>query len=308
VADVNRRDFFRRAGGGVAALVAASSVAEARPDDPQAPPDAVGLLYDTTICIGCKACVVGCSEANGMPPDTRNGDGLWQAPIDLNSRTKNIIKIWRDEELGLFSFMKHQCMHCLEPACVAGCPYGALERNPTTGIVEWREKQCIGCRYCEVACPYNVPKFEWDKFNPRIVKCQLCDHRLAEGKEPGCTDACPTGAVIFGKRSDLLIEAKRRVGTHPGKYYEDRVYGEDDIGGTQCLYLSHVPFEKIGLPELGRMPVPERAKQVHQWFTNYGLMPLALYALFTGVIKRNWKEHDEESRVIEETEGLRDQI
>ena len=142
-------------------------------------------------------------------------------------------------------------MQCLDPACAAGCPFQALHKDPESGIVSWTADKCIGCRYCTITCPYHVPRFQWQGYNPRVTKCELCSQRLEKGLKPGCTTVCPTGAVIFGPRTVLLTEAKRRIRENPGRYYENKVYGETDNGGTQSLYLSRVPFEDLGLPELG---------------------------------------------------------
>ena len=166
------------------------------------------MLYDNTICTGCNACVVACSEANGLPPDTALSGGLWQMPSDLNSKTKNTIKLYKQPDGALSAFVKRQCMHCLDPACVAGCPFGSLKKN-RWGAVTWDGSLCIGCRYCELACPFDIPKFEWDKWNPKIVKCEFCfDQRLVKNKPPACAGICPTGAVIFGTRANLLARAK----------------------------------------------------------------------------------------------------
>ena len=210
--------------------------------------DAVGLLYDATLCIGCKTCVVACQDANGLPRDTAGIDYKYDAPVALNAKAKNVIKLYKGEEGE--SFMKAQCMHCVDPACVSACMIGALTKGEH-GIVSYNVDYCVGCRYCEIACPFNVPKFEWAKSTPKIVKCELCRDRLAVGKEPACTEVCPRHAVIYGKRTDLMLEAKRRIAAEPDKYVQ-KVYGETEGGGTQCLYISHVPFDKLGLPSAGR--------------------------------------------------------
>lgn len=204
------------------------------------PSAAVGLLYDATICIGCKACVAACAEANDTPPDTR-GDALHQAPSDLNDLTRNVIKLYKSEDGSMFSFVKRQCMHCLDPACAAGCPFQALHKDPESGIVTWSANECIGCRYCTITCPYHVPRFQWVGFNPRVTKCELCRHRLEKGLKPGCTSVCPTGAVIFGPRPVLLLEAKHRIENNPGRYYQNRVYGAKDNGGTQACTCPMFP-------------------------------------------------------------------
>ena len=280
-----RRSFLKGLLGAGAAVATAASPVGAD-ERREAPADAVGLLYDTTKCIGCKTCVLACKEANDLPPDNRE-DPLHDAPTALNDRTKNIIKLYTDEE-GRVSYFKAQCMHCIDPACVGACMIGALQKREY-GIVTWESNRCIGCRYCQVACPFNVPKFEWASRTPRIIKCELCNHRLAEGKEPACTEVCPREAVIYGTREELLAEAKRRIEAEPGRYV-NRVYGETEGGGTQCLYLSHVPFEKLGLPELDDVPVPSLNRQVQHGIYQGFIAPVALYAVLGGVMFRNRRQ------------------
>jgi Fe-S-cluster-containing dehydrogenase component len=271
------------------------------------PSAAVGLLYDATVCIGCKACVAACAEANDTPPDTR-GDGLHQAPTDLNDLTRNVIKLYKSEDGSQFSFVKRQCMQCLDPSCAAGCPFQALHKDPESGIVTWSSEKCIGCRYCTITCPYHVPRFQWMGFNPRVTKCELCSHRLEKGLKPGCTSVCPTGAVIFGPRTVLLRDAKQRIHDNPGRYYQNRVYGENDNGGTQALYLSAVPFAKLGLPELGPESVPARTLRWQRRFYQYFALPAVLYAALVEVIRRNLHGHEEEAMEREKQTGLRAQL
>lgn len=270
------------AGGSAAVASAAGGRAEAATI--AASPDAVGMLYDTTLCIGCKACVVACAEANGLEPDTAWSDGKWQAPLDLNASTKNIIKLYIEDSDR--AFVKRQCMHCIDPACVNACMLGALHKD-SLGVVSYDPTFCVGCRYCEMACPFNVPKFEWSNaFTPKIVKCELCRHRLVEGKEPACTEVCPREAVIYGKRADLLKEAHRRLEAFP-KRYVPRVYGEFEAGGTQVLYLSHVPFEKIGLPAYSAASVPEPQRTLQHGIYQGFVAPLALYGVLAAVLYKN---------------------
>ena len=268
-----------------ASTTAATALAAARADAAApAAADAVGLLYDTTLCIGCKACVVACAEANGLPADTAWSDGKWQAPLDLNATTKNIIKLYEGGDQR--SFVKVQCMHCIDPACANACMLGALKKGEF-GIVSYDPTFCVGCRYCQMACPFNVPKFEWtNAVTPKIVKCELCRDRLAAGREPACTEVCPRDAVIYGRRADLLREAHRRIEAAPGRYVP-HVYGETEAGGTQVLYLSHVPFEKIGLPAYGPVPVPETQRSLQHTLYQGFIAPLALYGVLAGVLIRN---------------------
>jgi formate dehydrogenase beta subunit len=303
---VSRRELLR--GGAMGAAVSTlASEARASAERVEAPRDAVAMLYDTTKCIGCQACVSACAEVNGLKPDTRMSGGVWQMPLDLNSQTKNIIKLF-DDGRGQSSYVKKQCMHCLDPACVAGCPFEALKKSDR-GVVSWTASACIGCRYCEVACPFDVPKFEWDHFNPKIVKCEFCrEERLDKGQEPACTSSCPTGAVIFGTRERLLDQAHARLKTHPASYVEKRVYGENEAGGTQVLYLSHVPFEKLGLPALDADDRPGKQLRFQVLLYKWLLFPFALYALIAAVIRKRWRAHEEEVREIEAEGGPRDQL
>ena len=295
-------------GATAAAGMAAPAGATEHPAHPDPRPDAVGMLYDNSICTGCKACMPACSEANGLPPDTSLSGGLWHLPLDLNAKTKNIIKAYKEPQGSGFAFVKRQCMHCLDAACVTGCPFEALVKDQW-GAVTWTGSRCIGCRYCEVACPFDVPKFEWDRWNPRIVKCELCfDQRLKQNRQPACTEVCPTGAVVFGKRMALLATAKARIAASPGKYFENRVYGEREAGGTQVLYLSRVPFDKIGLPRLGSTSLGHYATKVtsvvYQWLSG----PILAAGLLGAVIKRNWNRHEAERRERERRTGLLDQL
>jgi Fe-S-cluster-containing dehydrogenase component len=246
----------------------------------------VGLLYDATKCIGCKACVSACREANNLEPDTSYGEGKYHAPVDLSAHAKTVIKLYDDGAQN--SFMKAQCMHCVDPACASACMLGAFKKREF-GIVTYDVNYCIGCRYCEVACPYGVPKFEWSKAAPKMVKCELCNHRLAQGKQPACSEVCPRQAVIFGKREDLLREAHRRLAQQPNVYVQ-KVYGEHDGGGTQCLYIAHVPFDKIGLPALGEESTPTLQRTIQHSIYKGFAAPVALYGLLGAVMLRNRKK------------------
>jgi Fe-S-cluster-containing dehydrogenase component len=253
-----------------------------------APPDAVGLLYDATLCIGCKTCVVACHEANFDDPWAEEQGKLHFDPVDLDARTRNIIKLYRDDDR--WSYVKRQCMHCVDPACAGACMIGALQKREH-GIITYNASRCIGCRYCEVACPFNIPRFEWNKpASGRIVKCEMCSHRLEEGKIPACCEVCPTSAVIYGRYADLLEEAHRRIAAEPDRY-QDHVYGEHEAGGTQVLYLTSqdVSFADMGLPDLGDEPVPDRPRTIQHGIYQGFIAPAALYAVLAAVIWRNRK-------------------
>jgi Fe-S-cluster-containing dehydrogenase component len=257
------------------------------------PAGAVGMLYDATRCIGCKACMVKCKEANELPPDPGGQMGaIYDAPDDLTGNTKNVIKLYREGDK--ISYMKAQCMHCVDPACVSVCMIGAF-RKDKQGIVTYDPGMCVGCRYCMMACPFNVPKYQWNVAFPKIVKCEMCRHRLAEGKLPACVEACPREAVIFGKLEDLKADARKRLAADPGRYYP-KVYGETDGGGTQVLYLSAagIPFEKLGLPDIGNQPLPELSETLQHAVYQGFVAPIVIYGALGLVIYRNRKRQSSE--------------
>jgi len=270
---------------GVAAAVPRPATARERKT---APDDAVGMLYDATRCIGCKACMTACRSANKL--EYEPGTELHDAPIDLSANTKNIIKLFREGDL--LSYMKSQCMHCLDPGCVSACMLGSFQKREY-GIVTWEGDRCIGCRYCQIACPFNVPKFEWDTPVPKLVKCEMCRHLLAEGKEPACCDVCPREAVIFGAYPELLADARARLAADPERYHP-HIYGEHDGGGTQVLYLSAagIPFEKLGLPDLGDEAAPDLAETVQHGIYKGFIAPVALYALLGAAV---WRQRRSEA-------------
>jgi Fe-S-cluster-containing dehydrogenase component len=203
-------------------------------------------------------------------------------------------------------------MHCVDPACAAACMLGSLKKDEITGIVSYNPDYCVGCRFCMMSCPFNVPKFEFDSPTPDIVKCEMCRHRVNDaatqtadgftryprGQGPACCEVCPREAVIYGTREELLAEARKRIADNPGRYHEDRIYGETEGGGTQVLYLSHVPFQKIGLPELGTDGVPKVAYAVQEgiYYKLPFVAPAALYAALVAVQFRNRRSGDTEDR------------
>jgi Fe-S-cluster-containing dehydrogenase component len=311
---MTRREALRKLTAGTVSIVAtgaATGVAlsgVAHSEETQAlPPEAEGLLYDATRCVGCQSCVAACAQAN-KEAMTASSEKLYQIAYDLNSTTRNIIKLYRPTDGKSYSYVKQQCMHCVDPACVAGCMFKGLNKDPKTGLVSWNSKLCVGCRYCEIACPYHVPKFQWEGYNPKIVKCELCKERLARGEQPACSSVCPVHAVIFGKRDELLAEAKRRIKASPGKYFQDRVYGEHEAGGTQCLYLSHVPFSNLGLPDLPDESVPQKYLKWQKRVYSYLAVPAVVYASVVGVISSSFKEHKEHMEAEEKETGLRPQL
>jgi formate dehydrogenase beta subunit len=249
--DVNRRDFLKIAGAGLGTLVLPSLNvhAAAIPGNLE---NAHAMLYDATLCVGCRACQVACKNRSGLPY-VMDENQMYEMPTDLDSDTWTLIKLYQDTET--YSYVKKQCMHCLQPACASVCPVSALEKTPE-GPVVYHSYKCIGCRYCMTACPFDVPKYEWNEKNPIVQKCDFCADLQAAGQQPACSAACPTGALISGTRSEMLAIAHQRLADHPDQYF-NHVYGENEVGGTSMLYISAVSNEKLGFPTLKDQPIPE---------------------------------------------------
>ena len=214
------------------------------------------MLQDTTRCIGCQACERACCEKNGFasPVDEPEAGRMRQT----SPQALTVINARITGEKGIV-FCKDQCMHCDQPACVSACLVNAMYKTKE-GPVIWQEDKCMGCRYCMVACPFDVPKFEYGSINPRIRKCIMCYDRIKEGGMPACAEACPQEALLFGWRGDLLEIARKRINDHPARYVR-HIYGEHEVGGTNMLYLAGVPFEQLGFrTDLGTTPYPEYTK------------------------------------------------
>jgi formate dehydrogenase iron-sulfur subunit len=210
------------------------------------------ILYDSTLCVGCRACEAACAER-------------WHNPYnDAIAREERLSahKLTVVETHGE-RFSRRLCMHCAEPACASVCPVGALKKT-SLGPVVYDESKCMGCRYCMMACPFQVPTYEWDRQLPRMKKCDMCFDRQRAGKATACSEACPTGATTCGDRDSLVAEARRRMADKPGDYYP-QIYGLKEAGGTSVLFLSAVPFEQIGLRRnLPHEPMPALTWRVLQ--------------------------------------------
>jgi len=196
------------------------------------------ILTDITKCIGCLECAVACKEANKLDRDAPRN---WHKDDGLSARNWTSIIVKPDSH-----YIRKQCRHCLEPACVSACPVGALYKTEE-GPIAYDPGKCFGCRYCMVACPYGIPRYDWDKPAAYVQKCNMCIDRIKAGKQPACTEACPTKATIFGERDELLKEAHRRLKENPGKYI-NKVYGEFEVGGTSVLYISDIDLGFLTYP------------------------------------------------------------
>jgi formate dehydrogenase iron-sulfur subunit len=203
------------------------------------------ILYDIAQCIGCRQCEAACAERWGL---------RYEEPVTsqefLSDHKLTAIQTHANER-----YTRKLCMHCVDPTCVSVCPVGAFEKSKL-GPVVYDEDRCIGCRYCMLACPFNVPVYEWTKLLPRVRKCDMCRERLEKGLVTACSGACPTGATTTGERDEMIAEARQRIRENPGKYY-DHIYGVAEVGGTSVLILSPVAFDELGIrTDLPKGPLP----------------------------------------------------
>lgn len=222
------------------------------------------LLYDAVLCVGCKACEEACAQENGLPYDEK----IAQEKPSAHKYT-TVLTAANDK------FMRRLCMHCLEPACASVCPVGALYKT-AEGPVVYDPDKCMGCRYCMVACPFGVPKYEWAKAIPIVQKCTGCINRTRQGKMTACSEACPTNATITGDRDALLAEARKRIAESPDQYVH-HIYGEKEVGGTGTLMLSSVPFETFGFKtDMATEPMPELTFQILKYVPEYSTLSAVL--------------------------------
>ena len=218
---------------------------------------AKGMLVDLTKCMGCRGCQVACKQWNQLPAEETECNGTYENPPQLNWNTYTKVRFVEGQNNGNFfwRFIKTQCMHCKEPACASACPVGALYKSPE-GATIYNESKCIGCRYCMLACPFQVPKYEWHKALPTIKKCTFCADRVAAGKKTACSQTCPSAALDFGEYDDILKKAEDKITKSPDRYI-NHVYGKEEVGGTSWLYISGVPFDKLGFnTSLPNKPLP----------------------------------------------------
>ena len=297
---INRRAFLST---GLAAMLPPLLRAESR-DDKISP---AGCLADTTLCIGCRKCEEACNINNNLPhPDTPFSDRT----VLFNKRRPDagaltVVNRYagnpsKDQKKISNTFCKIQCMHCLNPACVSACVVGAMKQL-TDGSVVYNKDICLGCRYCMIACPFEIPAYEYgDSITPRVKKCIFCaDLSKNRGANPACAAACPTEALVFGTREDLLKLARDRIKRRPDRYI-DHIYGEMEAGGTSWLYLAGRPPEEIDLK-----PMPDKSpavltESIQHGIFKFGILPIAAYGILTAVMWRSRKKEIEAQKGEEE--------
>jgi formate dehydrogenase iron-sulfur subunit len=252
--EIGRRSFFKVLGLTGVSLATGHQL-NAKPVEEEAETEFMGVLYDSTRCVGCQSCEFACAAANGLPdPQDAPEAGVVRK---TNESRRSVINLYNTSKGEVY--VKRQCMHCNEPACTAACLTSAMNKTKE-GPVIWRGDKCMGCRYCMVSCPFDVPKFEYFSSNPKIIKCDMCYTRQGEGKKPACVEECQAEALLFGTRRELIREARKRIHDNPDNY-EDHIYGEYEAGGTGFLYLSPVPFRELGFnTSIQKSTYPELSK------------------------------------------------
>jgi Fe-S-cluster-containing dehydrogenase component len=260
-----------------------------------------GVLVDTTLCNGCRKCEWACNEWNknpNQPLKAFEDHSVFNRQRRTHASCFTVVNRFFTRKDSSPVYVKKQCMHCEEPACLSACFVDAFKKTEK-GAVIYNPNVCVGCRYCMIACPFDIPAYEYDEpINPRVTKCTFCFERIsAEGKVPACVEVCPTETLRFGKREDLINLGHDRIRDNPGKYI-DHVYGEHEVGGTSWLYLSSVPFERIGFrTDLGDKPIPHLSKGflfVTKVFEIAAAWPL-VFAAYCAISKARSKRREDDS-------------
>jgi len=293
---LNRRDFFKTSTllGGTILGVSKKSFATEIPDHIN---DNIGMLNDSTLCIGCRGCQSACKKEHNL--ERTGSDPRYDMPLDLNSENMTLIQLYKKSK-DEFCFIRRSCLHCNYPSCVSVCPVAAFIKRDD-GVVVWDQDKCIGCRYCQVACPFEAPTFEYDEAFPKVLKCDFCkDTRLKEGLEPACASVCPRGAIKFGKRGELLAEAKKRIADNPERY-NPHIYGETEIGGTSVMLMApkDITFEELGYYHWDETPPGELAENIQQGIFKYWIPPVALYSALGIIAFANRKKNVEQDEAKE---------
>ncbi|MBW1693605.1 MAG: 4Fe-4S dicluster domain-containing protein [Deltaproteobacteria bacterium] len=254
---ISRRKFLGWAGAAGLSTVLSTPASAATTKHFEGYPNSLGVLFDNVLCIGCRTCEEACNKVNELPPPDQPFKDLSVLNQKRRTTPKTYTVVNRYNSSKGPMFRKIQCNHCLEPACASACFVRAFKKTKE-GAVTYDASVCVGCRYCMIACPFEIPTYEYDKaLEPRVMKCTMCYPRVIKGLLPGCVEICPTEALYFGKRKHLIRMANERIRRYPDRYV-DHIYGEHEMGGTNWLYLSGVPYKEVGMREdLGVTPASE---------------------------------------------------
>jgi Fe-S-cluster-containing dehydrogenase component len=304
---INRRDFIKQlAGIGGIALFAKDANVWAG-EQTTTLRDSLGVLVDTTLCVGCRSCEKACNQINQeLPrktPQSFNDNSVFDKRRRMTADSYTVVNRYNNPgNSGNPVYVKFQCMHCADPACVSACIVGALTKE-SNGAVKYDPWKCIGCRYCMVACPFQVPAYEYNNATtPQVGKCTFCfEKRTSKGKAPACVQACPMEVMTFGKKRELIKIAKKRIEKYPDRYIP-HLYGEHELGGTSWLYLSSLSFEKIDFPKFGYISPPSYTEPIQHAIFKHFIPPLTLFAVLGGFM---WflRQRKTESKSVLNEEG-----
>jgi formate dehydrogenase iron-sulfur subunit len=265
-----------------------------------------GCLVDTTLCVGCRKCEQACNQRNRLaaPKSSFEDMSLLDRERRMDETSYTVVNRYHRRGAEPPAFVKSQCMHCLDPACVSACIVGALRKEPY-GPVTYDVGKCIGCRYCMIACPFQVPAYEYfNPLTPEVRKCNFCFQDIKAGRLPACVQTCPREVLTFGKRSELLHLAEWRMRTRPGRY-QPRIYGTREVGGTSWLYLASEPFETLGFPKLGPAAPPRLTESIQHSLFQYFAAPGILFAALGGImgVTTLWQRKKKDQETPSEKEG-----
>jgi len=285
--ELNRRNFLKTLGIAGATISGIPHKNLSAEPNPQLSEDRMGVLVDTTVCIGCRRCEWACKVSHNLPAgniESYSDDSVFELmrrPGNDGYTRVNRYTNTKDPQRPIN--VKVQCMHCDEPACVSACIVGAITKKEN-GAVVWDTDKCIGCRYCLVACPFQIPTFEYNvALHPDIHKCDFCFERTKDGSLPACVEICPVEALTYGKRRDLIKVAEKRIQLYPDRYV-NKIYGFTEVGGTSWMYLASTEFGKLDFPKLGDSTAPGVSESIQHGIFAYFVPPIALYALLGGIM------------------------
>jgi len=289
--EINRRHFLKLSGALAAAPLAGKDKTAKASQAPESAADSYGCLVDTTLCVGCRKCEQACNERHHLPKPEASFEELTVLENErrMDETSYTVVNKYYPQQIGSLTwrkrptFVKFQCMHCNDPSCVSACIVGALTKQPN-GAVIYDPKKCIGCRYCMVACPFQVPAYEYhNALTPQVRKCTFCFNYIKDGGLPACAQVCPREVITFGKKSELLRLARWKMKNNPGKYV-DHIYGEHEVGGTSWMYLAAEPFERIGFPKLGTKAPPRLTEAIQHGLFQYFAAPIGLFVVLGGIM------------------------
>jgi len=291
----SRRDFLKVLAAGSASIIPAPAPAADRRSETDCN-KAYGVLVDTTLCMGCRKCEWACNRVNHLsdkPHEEFEDESILEEHRRPGPDAFTVVNSFEaPDQPGRRYTIKIQCMHCNDPACVSACIVGALRKDPR-GPVTYDPSKCIGCRYCLIACPFQVPGYEFnDPVKPRVRKCNFCyDRVIEEDGVPACVAVCPSEALRFGTREELIETAYIRMADSPDRY-SNHLYGEHEIGGTSWMYLAPADFSYTELPDLDTEPIPHLTESIQHGIFKSFIPPLLLYGLL-GLIMHSLRNNEE---------------